>query len=343
MTRYFIPKLMLTVTVFISLLSACAPATVLEPETPLQIKVGVIPFASNVIFQIAESEGYFEEQGLDVELVQFKSTNEFIPLLLDGQIDVAQPTLTAGFFNAIDRGGTIKIVLPATTIEEQECTDVAYFVRKSDYEAGTFAEPSDWIGAKLALSPAGAQSTSGYITDCFLQLGEVKLADVELVSVDLAAQQEALRTGQVDIVITAEPWVVRMKEDMDLALLIEAESVTPGFTISSVVYGAKLLNNADAGARFAAAYLKAARQYAQGATSRNVEIVAEFTGLDAALVKKMCPAVIPVDGQINLDYVIDYQNWLIEQKLLDNLIAPDKFIDTSVAENARGILEKVDQ
>jgi len=42
-------------------------------------------------------EGFFSEQGLDVELVSLKSANDFFPLLLKGDLDAATPSLTPGF------------------------------------------------------------------------------------------------------------------------------------------------------------------------------------------------------------------------------------------------------
>ncbi len=49
-------------------------------QAPVKLKVAVFPFLSSAVFKIAKDEGYFAEQGLDVELVPLKSSNEAIPL-----------------------------------------------------------------------------------------------------------------------------------------------------------------------------------------------------------------------------------------------------------------------
>lgn len=341
-------RLFLLLTVFLGLIaamSACSPIVAPQPkpavpmvETAVSVKVGVLPLLSYAVYYIAEEEGYFAEQGLDVELVQFRSSNEFIPLLLDGELDVAQPTLTAGFFNAISRGGNLKMVLPGTTFVEQECNFTAFFVRRADFDSGTYAEPTQWKGSRVALSPAGAQSTAGYMTERFLQQGGLRLSDIELPVVDLAAQPEALRSGQVDVVLAAEPAVTRMKKDSELAMLMSGDGLIAGLTSSSVVFSERMLEEPQVAARFLAAYLKGVRQYQQGATPRNLELLSGFSGLDAALVGELCLAVINADGNFNLDAIAEYQNWLIDQDLLDGEVAPEDFVETRFFDEAKLIL-----
>lgn len=319
------------------------PAQSPEEAPPVSLKVGVIPFLSYAVYYIAKAEGYFAEQGLDVELVQLGSSNEMVPLLLDGELDVAQPTLTAGFFNAIKRGGNLKMVMPGATFQEQECAFTAYFVRRADLESGIYADPANWKGAQVALTPAGAQSTSGYMTERFLQRGGLQLSDVELPVVDLAVQPEALRSGQVDIVLAAEPAVTRMKKDGELAMLMPGDVLIDGLTSSSVVFGERMLQDPRLATRFLAAYLKGARQYQQGLTPRNLELLSEFSGFDPALLSEVCLVAIPADGNFNLDAIADYQNWLVSQNLLDGAVVPEDFVESRFIEEVRRLLGDAEQ
>ncbi|MBX3014601.1 MAG: ABC transporter substrate-binding protein [Caldilineaceae bacterium] len=305
---------------------------------PIAIKVGTLPYVSNTILQIAQEEGYFAEQGLAVEMVPAASANDFIPLLLQGELDIATPGLNAGFFNAVANGGTLKLALPLTNFAVQECTSTGFLARRSDVEAGLLATPAQWQGKKLTLSPGGAQSIAGYMVEQALQQGNLRLSDVALTTIDLPAQGEALRTGQTDIVYAIEPWITRMLADPELALLMPAEPLEPNLTASVITFGARPLAEPEIGRRFARAYMQAVRQYNEGKTERNVALVAAYTKFEPAFAAEICWAAVSPDGTFNVDSIQAYQSWLQEQGLLDQLLDPAEFIDTQFIEAANQAL-----
>lgn len=316
-----------------TLRTAGAVAADTEAE-PVVLKVGTLPFLSNTILKIAQEEGYFSAQGLAVELIVQQSSTEFIPLLLQGELDVATPALTAGFFNAVASGGNIKLVLPLTNFTVQECTSIAIIARRADVDAGTFATPAQWQGAKMTFPPAGAQSIAGYVVDQALHQQGLSLQSIENTLIDLPAQAEALRTGQTDLIYAIEPWITRMTADPALALLLPAEPLAADLTSSLIAFGAKPLADPALGQRFAIAYLQAVRQYGQGKTARNIELAAAYTKLEPALVEQICWSSAPPDGAINVDSIMDYQQWLQEQGLLDRLVTPAEFLDHQFVEAA---------
>ena len=68
-----------------------AAPTVVEQLIPL--KVGFANYASNAPIYFALKEGFFRDEGLDVELVTFASSNEIYPALIAGQVDAVGWTL----------------------------------------------------------------------------------------------------------------------------------------------------------------------------------------------------------------------------------------------------------
>lgn len=329
----------------IGLLTACVapPIPSVDPRgqaaqpaatAALPLKVGVLPFLSNAIFTIADKEGYFAEQGLAVEWIPLKSDNDAIPMLLKGDLDVATPALTAGLFNAIAQSGSIRVALPLTSFTAQECAYIGMLIRRSDIDAGHFTAPAQWKGARVTLPPAGVQSTSGYVLDQALHQGGLTLQDITLAPADLPAQEAALAAGQTDLIYAVEPWITRMLANEELKLLMPLEPTVPNLTVSVIAFGARPLADPAIGERFAVAYLKAVRQYIQGKTERNVELVAAHTKLEPQLVEKLCWPVVSPDGNINVDSIIGYQTWLKEQGLLDRSLTADEFMDTRFVTSA---------
>lgn len=195
---------------------------------PIPLKVGVLPFLSSAVLTIANEEGYFAEQGLAVEMVSLKSDNDAFPLLLTDKLDVAPPAFTTGLFNAIASGGKIKVVFPLSTYVVQDSPSFGILARRSDIEAGRFATPAAWRGARITIPPAGPQAMGGFILEQALQQGGLTLKDVTIVPVDLPAQAEALKSGQTDLVYTVEPWITRALEMPELQILMPLEPVALG-------------------------------------------------------------------------------------------------------------------
>jgi len=73
------------------------------------------------------------------------------------------------------------------------------------------------------------------------------------------------------------------------------------------------------------AYLKSMRQYNQGKTERNLKILAKYTGLDQELLKICCWPSLRNNGQINIESMIDFQQWALKKGYLDKEIPPNQF------------------
>ncbi|NSW52392.1 MAG: ABC transporter substrate-binding protein [Anaerolineae bacterium] len=310
-------------------------------KEPVSLVIGISPYISNTVFWIAEAEGYFEEQGLDVEFLTLKNTSEIMPLLLDGEIDLAAPGLSAAFFNAVARDGDVRIILPLTDFTVKECPTIAFLARTEDIDADRYADAASWLDAKMVISVNGLTTTPGFILANVLAPAGISVDEVSIENVDLPAQEEALRSGQVDIVYAIEPWITRMTAAGDIGVLTPAEQYAPDLTSSVVVAGAKVLDNPEIGERFAIAYLKAVRQYMEGPTDRNVALAVELTGLDEGLVRSLCWSSASPDGLMNMDSVMTYQQWLMDRGLLDEVLDAEDFYEPAFVEAALKALGEV--
>jgi NitT/TauT family transport system substrate-binding protein len=337
----------LCVVCLLFLVVACSPeatptAAVIPTPEPVSLKVGTLPFLSNAIIKIAAEEGFFAQQGLAVELVEIKQSSEMIPLLVKGDLDAGTPALRAALFNAVAAGGRVKIVLPLTEFRERECEAIAFLARKEDVDSGKYQDPANWKGLHFTATE-GVQGVLGYVASRALGPAGLTLDDIEAEKIEAPAQEEALRSGQVDIAYAVEPWVTRAQAAGDISLLLPAERFAPGLPSSAIVFGARLLDNPEIGQRFAIAYLQAVRQYLEGKTPRNVEIVSAFTGLDAELVAKVCWTYSPPDGSINGESLMDYQQWLKEQGQVDQILPVEDVVDTRFASEAVRVLDGTGQ
>lgn len=346
MSTRTIQKIFLMLLLFALVVTGCQQSnSVDEPASAdttdgerVSLRVARMPYISNTVLMIAEKEGFFEEQNLDVEFVPFQSTNDLITLLLTGELDAIAPSVNIAFFNAVAREGNIKIILPLTDFAVKDCATVAYLARTEDIEAGLYADKQEWQDAKMVISTQALNSIPGYVLREVLKPTGLTVEDMQIETVSTPAQEEALRNGQVDLVYAVEPWVTRMTAQGDIAVLDNAEQYAPGLSASVIIAGPKIIDNPDVAQRFSIAYLKAVRQYLEGQTPRNVELAVELTGLSSDLVNDICWGDSSPNGTVNVDYFMDYQNWQMERGYLEEVVDPDQFYDPSFAEYAVEVL-----
>ena len=118
-------------------------------------------------------------------------------------------------------------------------------------------------------------------------------------------------------------------------ILQTAEELLPDAQAAVMLYGPKLLDeNPEVGERFMTAYLQGVRQYNEGATDRNVEILAKNIQLEPDLLREMCWLPIRADGSINLDSTLDFEQWAVARGYLDETVAPEAFWDGRFIEAA---------
>lgn len=322
---------------FCLLLQACAaPGTEqVRREKPVTLKVNAPPFLSMAPLFIAQEEGYYAEQGLQVEFSQF-FTIEAIPALGQGKIDVAAGLIPISVLNSMARGTSIRIVTDMGYLDPTTCAADALMARRDLVENGELDSPAQMKGLRASVEQSSVEE---YIVDKLLGTVGLTLDDLETLQIPIPSELEALGDGSVDIVPTSEPWVTRISQTGHGVVWIPFQDVVPDFQYLVIYYGPSLMEeNPDAGRRFMVAYLKAVRQYNQGKTERNLEILAEYTGLDRELLNQACWPTARNDGQINVESILDFQAWAVGKGYLDSTVTEEQFWDPSFIEYANGVL-----
>jgi NitT/TauT family transport system substrate-binding protein len=310
---------------------ATAPAT--APATLTKIKVSILPFQSYAPIFIAIEEGYFAEQGLEIETLRIDKTSEAMPALAQGQIDVASGFFDVSTLNAIDQGGRIKYVSDKGYLGAAEtCNSTSFVVRKGLVEMLN-ADLKNLKGMKIAVTPTSAAE---YALFLLLKQAGLTIQDVEILNIPLPARLEGMNNGSVDIAGVSDPWTLRM---------VAAghsdwkgwQTLMPNFQFSVNMYGPNMLDkNRDLGVKYMIAYLKGARQYAEGKTPRNIEIIQKYTQMPAAEIQGSCFMSIRPDGMANINdpSLQAFQEWAIAAGYQNNVVTPDKLWDLSFVQAA---------
>ena len=308
-----------------------------QTPKPVNLKVVLYPFFSVAPFFIAEEEGYFSEQGLQIEYVKLKE-NVAIQALARGEVDVYTALISVGALNAMHRGANIRFVSDRGYFAPDGCPYFGLVARKTLVEAGELNRPAQLKGRNVAWYRASFEE---YFLEKVLQKDGLKLDDVKKITIPPPADFGAMSKGSLDLTVTSEPWVTRIVQAGHGVLWVPVQKVIPDFQFGLTLYGPNLLEkNPDAGKRFMVAYLKGVRQHNQGKTARNLEIVAKHTGLEPDILMKACWPQVRNDGRINVQSIGAFQDWAMGKGYLDQPVPSNLFMETSFIKQAVKILNK---
>jgi len=320
------------------LMAACtSPATQAPQVTPAPVmttvKVAYQPTASNGPLYIAIDEGYFSEQGINVELVKTASSTAALPLLMHEDIAVSTGPMRVGLLNAVIQGGHIRIVADKGTVTPGSCAGYGIMVRKDLVEKGVVRNVSDLKGRKIA------SHDSDYDLYNALALGNLSRDDVENVDMEFMMIAPAFSNGAIDAALVTEPYITQIRNNGTAVVLVPGQEFLSGWPLP-LYYGPAIIDkDPELGRRFMVAYLKGVKQYNEGKTEQNLKIIANYTHLNRDLLNQTCWYVISSDGYQDPQPVRKYINWLYANNKIDQNLTDDKLLDMSYADYASGILK----
>jgi NitT/TauT family transport system substrate-binding protein len=318
------------------LAASCAGPNQESARPPARkLTVLALPYLGFAPYFIAQEEGYFAEQGLEIEYVKFNRSDEAIPALAQGELDVLGAATSASVLNAVARGARIKIVVDRGYFASAGCAYSAILARREGLESATPVRAAQLKGRRIALT---AGLYENYAVEKFLSTDNFTLDDVEVTDIPSPALADALTKGALDFAVVAEPWATRIVQSGG-ALWKPLNEILPDFQSAFILYGPSLLDrDPEAGKRFMTAYLKAVRRYNQGKTERNLDILAKHTELDRELLRQTCWPAMRDGGQINLQSLIEFQSWAQTKGLIDRPVTADQVWDASFINHANQAL-----
>ena len=308
-------------------------ASTLEP--PIKLKVLTLPVLSFAPYFIAQEEGYFAEQGLEIEFVQFQRSSDAIPALLQGELDVLGGALSFGLLNAMTKDANVRLVADKGYLTATGCSYTS-ILASSLIDQRELANKDTVSGMRIVTNLA---SSRGYFMEKMLEKYGLSETNVEVVDIPEAAALEALGSGAVDLAVLAEPWITRAVAEGFASEWLPVGTFLPDFQVGLLTYGPNLLHkNPEVGERFMLAYLKGVRQYNQGKSERNLEILHQYTELDMDLLQSSCWPAFRNDGAVDAGSVTAFQQWGATKELLDELVDSESLIDKRFTDHANQVL-----
>lgn len=187
------------------LAAATLAATLLAGSADAQtkIQIGCTATSDCASAMVAVDEGIFKKHGLDAEMVLIGINSNIPAAILSNSIQIGGPTSTV-FLQAVDGGLDLVAVAGASDMSSTSNANVAAFIRNGI----TIKEPKDFVGKKV-----GAPGLGAFLHVLFVKWLIEKGVDpksVNFVEVTFPTMADIIKSGGVDAVLTAEPFITRM-------------------------------------------------------------------------------------------------------------------------------------
>jgi NitT/TauT family transport system substrate-binding protein len=188
-------------TIFATLAISLALAGSAAAQTKIQI--GCTATSDCASAMVAVDEGIFKKYGLEAEMTPIGINSNIPAAILSNSIQIGGPTSTV-FLQAVDGGLDLVAIAGASVMNPTSNGNITAFVRNGI----SIKEPKDFVGKKV-----GAPGLNAFLHVLFVKWLVEKGVDpksVNFVEVTFLTMSDIIKSGGVDAVLTAEPFVTRM-------------------------------------------------------------------------------------------------------------------------------------
>jgi len=250
------------------------------------IKIAISAWAGVEPAELAARLGYYEKQGVNVEMVRFSAYTDSIEALREGKVQAGMHTLDDAI-RYYAAGRDVRVVL---------LTDYSYggdgIVTHSNIET-----VADLTGATVGVETG----TVGHFSLLkVLELGDVAEDSIKIVSIPAWEIKDAFLAGKIDAGVTWEPYLTSSAAEGNGRVLITSRQY-PESIITSMVFDAETIKERPVDVqKVVTAYFEAV-EYLKQNREEAYRIMGEAEGIDAAEFASHAEGLRYLDLDDNLD------------------------------------------
>lgn len=271
------------------------------------------PYADYGSFFLAKDKGYFDDQNVKVTLQpKTGASGETYQLVSAGNATAGGASWGAGLFNAVKTGAPISVLASVSRVPDAGRDPSPFMVSTTS----GITSVADLKGKKVGIPGPGGFGE--YSVALALATGGLTLDDVTLQNVTPPDTGAAFANGALQAAWTIEPLSTALEDKKIATRLVEHHAA--GTELGTIVFNTDYVEkNPDAVVRFLAAYLKAAKELADGGwkDAANKEIIAKYTDLPVATLDRIGLTRADPTGRIDWTSVAKQEAFFRKQGALE--------------------------
>ncbi|MEK6779816.1 MAG: ABC transporter substrate-binding protein [Candidatus Deferrimicrobiota bacterium] len=318
-----------------ALLAGLAALAVAASGTPGHaaetVRLGYLPVTGHAKFFVAKEQGFFANEGLDVELIEFINSADGINSIRADKLDVGAFGTTAPLAH-IAKGADLRII---AGIMGEDASIITTAANASKVRGIADLKGKKVATVRLATGDAvlrGALKEAGIDWKTDLQIFELK---------NPPAVIEAVKSGQVDAGVVWGPHDLRA-EEQGLKVVIRSDTLQPGHPCCRLVVTGEGFKRTATWEKFVRAILRA-EKFAKENRKETVDNILKYVKLDRALIEKAYyHGHLEQKSDPNAKGVVKFWTIMQHSGFVDSKESIAKFIDVKIYENALNSLAKED-
>ncbi len=232
---------------------------------PVPLRLAVSSWVGYGPLWLAEERGFFDEEGVAVDLTLVEVSADRITAMQADRLDASATTIDTWALFAAQGADLVQVL----AVDESAGGDG--IVAKQE-----IASIADLAGKTIAVQSA---STSQFLLANALNEAGLSLDDVTLLDMSSGDAGAAFVAGQVDAAVTWQPWLANARETDFGHLLLDTKE-TPGLIVDTVAFRPQFVDeNPEAVAAFVRGYYRAVEEVEANPDEANA-IMAESIGME---------------------------------------------------------------
>jgi NitT/TauT family transport system substrate-binding protein len=324
----------------IASLAVAAALAFVSPSRAETVKVGITPLMGYAGVPVADALGYFKQEGITIQPVEFHSAAPIGVAVASGDADFGVSGMSASFYT-LASGGQLRIIASASQDHPGFHTLLLVGSNKA-WDAG-LKSAQDLPGRSVGVTQVG--TSLEYSVGLIAQRWKFPFDKVEIKPLQSNPNVvSALKGGTLDAALMPAAPVLPLIADHQVHLLGYVGDICDGFDGSMLFTSTAVANGKpDLVKRFLTAYRKAMGdlhdafvgpkgERRDGPTAPKLwAILSDFTHLPAKQLADAVPYFDP-KGRVDLADIGRQIAWYKSQQLLKGDVDPEKFVDKRFAD-----------
>jgi NitT/TauT family transport system substrate-binding protein len=280
------------------------------------VTVNIVPFSPNAVLFLAMEKGMFEEQGLEVTLVEAASPIPVVASLVAGQAQFGFVT-TPVLINSSREGTPLECVAPIDGQVSPE-RDASALVAAADSGIDSL---DDLAGKSVAV----VQLASINLIGARKLIEDAGATGTEYVAMPFPQMPQALADGRVDAAVITSPYVEQALDAGAVELAHPSSDLFPEGTIYCyAATGQYLEENPDVAEGFQAAMEEAITYAGEHEDEAKATLVEHLELTEEQAQAQVIPSnYVP---EINVESIGDIQDLMLEQGSIDDTVEPEDLV-----------------
>ena len=282
------------------------------------VKIGYLPSDHDAALFVADKQGLYADKNITTELVQFNNGGDLMTAMASGEVDVGYVGI-APVLSSVSKGVPVKVISSAQT-------EGSGIVVTKDSGIKSAAD----LKGKSIATP-GEASIQHVLLSYYLKKNGLSTNDLNISAMKVPSMNDALKTKQIDGIITFQPYVSIAANDTNNVVLENSSGILPNHPCCVVVASDDFIKNHEDKTKDILDIHKNATKYindqiAAGNSSEVVKLLPEDIVSDAHLEANSLqsfPFISGIDNSFKAD-VDAFQKLEVDIGILNGTVSHDK-------------------